>query len=73
MTITMVAAAAHPVALTKWPVGTRTALEGNSIAEPVLRDGQPARIDSYDNIAGSIAARVRAVGVARGGGGANHR
>jgi hypothetical protein len=48
-------------------------LEGNSIAEPVLRDGQPARIDSYDNIAGSIAARVRAVGVARGGGGANHR
>ena len=29
-------------------------------------------IDSYDNVAGPIAARVRAVGV-RGGGGANHR
>jgi hypothetical protein len=61
--ITMVAAAAHPAALTKWPVCTRTTLEGNSIAEMVQRSGWPARIDSYDNIAGSIAARVRAVGV----------
>jgi sugar diacid utilization regulator len=61
--ITMVAAAAHPAALTKWPVCTRTTLGGNSIAEMVQRSGRPARIDSYDNIAGSIAARVRAVGV----------
>src|ERR1700739_2500876 len=61
--ITMVAAAAHPAALKKWPVCTRTTLEGNSIAELVQHNGQPARIDSYDNIAGSIAARVRAVGV----------
>src|SRR6201987_4284981 len=51
--ITMVAAAAHPAALKKWPVCTRTTLEGNSIAELVQRNGQPARIDSYDNIAGS--------------------
>jgi GAF domain-containing protein len=38
-------------------------LEGNSIAELVQRSGGPARIDSYDNVAGSLAARVRAVGV----------
>ena len=61
--ITIVAAAAHPAALTKWPVGTRTTLEGNTIAAMVQRSGRPARIDSYDNIAAPIAARVRAVGV----------
>jgi sugar diacid utilization regulator len=61
--ITMVAAAAHPAALTKWPVCTRTTLDGNTIAEVVQRSGRPARIDSYDNVAGPIAARVRAVGV----------
>src|SRR6476660_2496916 len=61
--ITIVAAAAHPAALTKWPVGTRTTLEGNTIAAMVQRSGRPARIDSYDNVAGPIAARVRAVGV----------
>jgi GAF domain len=61
--MTMVAAAAHPAALTKWPVCTRTTLEGNTIATVVQRTGRPARIDSYDNIAGSIVARVRAVGV----------
>jgi hypothetical protein len=54
--------AAHPAALTKWPVCTRTRLEGSSIADMVQRSSRPARIDSYDNVAGSIAARVRAVG-----------
>jgi sugar diacid utilization regulator len=38
-------------------------LETTTIASLVLRSGRPARIDSYDNVAGSIAARVRAVGV----------
>ena len=61
--ITMVAAAADPAALTKWPVCTRTTLDSNTIAELVQRSGRPARIDSYDNVAGPIAARVRAVGV----------
>ena len=61
--ITIVAAAADPEALTRWPVGTRTRVEGNTIATLVHRSGRPARIDSYDNVAGSIAARVRAVGV----------
>jgi sugar diacid utilization regulator len=61
--ITIVAAAAHPAALKKWPVGTRTTLEGNTIAALVQHSGRPARIDSYDNIATPIAACVRAVGV----------
>jgi sugar diacid utilization regulator len=61
--ITIVAAAADPEALAKWPVGTRTPVEGNTLAALVQRSGRPARIDSYDNVAGSIAARVRAVGV----------
>ena len=60
---TMVAAAADPAALARWPVGTRITLEGNTIATEVQRTGRPARMDSYDNVAGSIAARVREVGV----------
>jgi hypothetical protein len=56
-------AAADPEMLARWPVGTRTAVDGNNIAARVQRSGRPARIDSYDNVAGPIAARVRAVGV----------
>ena len=61
--ITLVAAAADPAALANWPLGTRTPIEGNTLATVVQRTGLPARIDSYQNIAGSVAARVRAVGV----------
>jgi hypothetical protein len=61
--ITIVAAAAHPAAQARWPVGTRTPVDGNTLASQVQRSGRPARIDSYDNLAGPIAARVRAVGV----------
>jgi sugar diacid utilization regulator len=61
--VTLVAAAATPAALAKWPVGTRISIEGNTLAAVVYRTGLPARIDSYDNVAGSIPARVRAVGV----------
>ncbi len=61
--ITIVAAAADPEALARWPVGTRTPVDGDTIATLVQRSGRPARIDSYDNVAGPIAARVRAVGV----------
>jgi hypothetical protein len=60
--ITMLAGV-DPVALAKWPVGTRTPIEGNTLARMVYRTGLPARIDSYENIAGPIAARVRAIGV----------
>jgi sugar diacid utilization regulator len=61
--ITRVAATAHPAAVARWPMGTQNPLESNTIASLVLRTGRSARIDSYDNVAGSIAARVRAVGV----------
>src|SRR6476661_2455871 len=61
--IALVAAAADPAALARWPVGTRTPVDGDTLAALVQRSGRPARIDSYDNVAGSIAARVRAVGV----------
>jgi sugar diacid utilization regulator len=61
--IIVVAAAADPAALARWPVGTRTPVEGNTLAALVQRSGRPARIDSYDNVAGPIAARVREVGV----------
>src|SRR6478752_7641495 len=61
--ITLVAAAADPEALARWPVGTRTPVDANTLATLVQRSGRPARIDSYDNVAGPIAARVRAVGV----------
>ena len=62
--ITMVGAAAHPAtAVAKWPVGTRTPIDGNTLAAKVHRTGRPARMDSYENAAGSLAARVREVGV----------
>jgi sugar diacid utilization regulator len=61
--ITLVAATAHPAALARWPLGTRTPVESDTIASLVQRSGRPARMDSYDNVAGSIAARMRAVGV----------
>ena len=61
--ITTVAAAAHPAARARWPLGTRTPLEGNTIATMVLRTGQPARMDSYESVAGSVAAHVGDVGV----------
>ncbi len=61
--LTLVAATAHPAAVARWPVGTRNPLESNTIASLVLCTGRPARIDSYDNVAGCIAARVREVGV----------
>jgi hypothetical protein len=62
--IAIVAAAANPAALARCPVGTRTPVDGNTLAALVQRTGRPARIDSYDNVAGSIAAGVRtAVGV----------
>jgi GAF domain-containing protein len=61
--ITLVAAAAHPSALAKWPLGTRTPVEGDTLATVIHRTGLPARIDSYEDIAGPVAARVREVGI----------
>jgi transcriptional regulator with GAF, ATPase, and Fis domain len=62
--ITKVAAADHPAApLAKWPVGSRTPIDGNTLAGIVQRTGRPARMDSYENSAGSLAAKVRDTGV----------
>jgi PAS domain S-box-containing protein len=62
--LTLVAgASADPASLSKWPVGTRTPIEGNTLASTVQRTGRPARMDDYDNVTGSIADRVRNVGV----------
>jgi hypothetical protein len=62
--ITMVAAAYHPAAEpVRWPVGTRTPIAGNTLASMVQRSGGPARMDSYVNVAGVLAAHARAVGI----------
>jgi PucR C-terminal helix-turn-helix domain/GAF domain/GGDEF-like domain len=62
--ITLVAGAYHPAAKpVQWPVGTRTPIEGNTLASTVLRTGGPARMDSYANVAGVVAAQVRAIGI----------
>jgi PucR C-terminal helix-turn-helix domain/GAF domain/GGDEF-like domain len=62
--ITKVAAADHPAApLAKWPVGTKTPVDGSTLAGVVQRTGRPARMDSYENTAGSLAAKVRHTGV----------
>jgi signal transduction histidine kinase len=61
--ITLVAAATEPAMLAKWPIGTRTPIEGNNLASSVLRTGRPARMDTYAKAAGPIAARVREQGV----------
>src|SRR5580693_1491728 len=46
-----------------WPVGTRTPIGDSTLAATVQRTGRPARMDSYETSLGSIAARVRAVGI----------
>ncbi len=56
-------AAGDPALLAKWPVGTRTPVEGNTLASMVQRTGRPARMDDYENVAGAVADRVRTVGV----------
>ncbi len=47
----------------KSPAGVRSAIDGNTLAAMVQRTRAPARVDSYENVAGSIAAQVRETGV----------
>jgi hypothetical protein len=56
-------AACLPDAAMKWPVGTRTPIEGSTLATVVQRTGRPARIDNLDNATGTLAELVRAVGL----------
>jgi signal transduction histidine kinase len=45
------------------PVGERVTLEGDNVAELVLRTGRAARIDDYCSATGALAARLREMGV----------
>ena len=61
--ITLIGASYHSGSLLKWPVGTRTPFAGDTLAEVLQRTGRPARMDSYDDAAGALAARIRAAGI----------
>jgi hypothetical protein len=62
--MTKLAAAEHPrLKLAEWPVGTRSPIDGSTLAGIVQRTGRPARMDSYENSTGSLAARIRDAGV----------
>jgi PAS domain S-box-containing protein len=45
------------------PVGARFPLEGDSVSARVLRTGRPARMDSYEDAPGVIAATIRQIGI----------
>jgi PAS domain S-box-containing protein len=45
------------------PIGARYPLEGDSASARVLRTGRPARMDSYEDAPGVIAATVREIGI----------
>jgi PucR C-terminal helix-turn-helix domain/GAF domain/GGDEF-like domain len=47
----------------KWPVGTRTPVDGNTLAAMVQRTGAPARMDSYEDSTGELAERIHAMGL----------
>jgi len=60
--------------LKKMPVGARFSLEGRQRpGDGVAHLGAPPRMDSYENAAGSTAARLRDLGHPRGGGCAHRR
>src|SRR3984957_11586341 len=46
-----------------WPVGTRTPIDGNTLAAMVKRTGGPARMDSYEESTGQLAAHIHAMGL----------
>jgi hypothetical protein len=45
------------------PVGTRVDLQGDSVAGLVLRTGQPARMNGYENAPGTGAGLARELGL----------
>ena len=62
--ITLLSLAAYlPDAAMKWPVDTRTPIEGNTLAAVVQRTGRPARMDTYGDATGTLAELVRAIGL----------
>jgi GAF domain-containing protein len=61
--IPTVAGAAEPAKLVTWPVGSRQPVAGSHLVAKVQDTGRPVRLDSYDNVAPSVAARVREDGI----------
>jgi sugar diacid utilization regulator len=62
--ITLLSGAYLPgAAPVQWPVGTRTPIEGNTLAAVVQRTGGPARVDTYDDATGTLAELVHAIGL----------
>jgi signal transduction histidine kinase len=45
------------------PSGTRLPLDGQSVNALIRNTGEPARLDSYDDAPGTLAERLRAIGV----------
>jgi PAS domain-containing protein len=45
------------------PIGARFPLKGDSVSARVLRTGRPARMDSYEDAPGVIAATLRELGI----------
>ena len=48
------------------PVGALLQLDGDTLAPKICRSGQPERVDDYDGITGSLAERLRALGIRSG-------
>lgn len=43
--------------------GERLSLDGDTVASKILRQGKPARLDSFEGVDGTTAARIRQVGL----------
>src|ERR1700694_2912762 len=59
----LVAARDDDPGVKKMPVGERFSLEGESVVAMVFRPGRAARMVSYENAPGSVAARMRELGL----------
>ena len=49
-----------------FPVGRRSTLDGDSGTAQVYRTQRPVRVDSYEDVAGSVAADARRLGIRSG-------
>ena len=52
----------HAEGVRSVPVGDSVQLDGDTVAARVWRTGRPARVDSYEEIAGAMAERLRTLG-----------
>jgi GAF domain-containing protein len=61
--ITTIGRAAEPARLVTWPVGSRQPVAGSYLGAEVQDTGRPVRVDSYDDVETSAAARVHQEGI----------